>query len=113
VVGGSIGGLTAALRLRDAGWEVDVFERSAVLFRKTTFRAADRRSNSNSHRPSTARPMLSAADTPPHGSWVADSIYNLWVDPAAAGWKPPREQEPCAHFGQLGKITLLGEARKH
>jgi 2,6-dihydroxypyridine 3-monooxygenase len=28
VVGGSIGGLTAALLLRDAGWEVDVFERS-------------------------------------------------------------------------------------
>ena len=31
VVGGSIGGLTAALLLRDAGWDVDVFERSAVL----------------------------------------------------------------------------------
>ena len=30
VVGGSIAGLTAALLLRDAGWEVDVFERSAV-----------------------------------------------------------------------------------
>jgi 2,6-dihydroxypyridine 3-monooxygenase len=30
VVGGSIGGLTAALLLRDDGWEVDVFERSAV-----------------------------------------------------------------------------------
>jgi 2,6-dihydroxypyridine 3-monooxygenase len=28
VVGGSIGGLTAALLLRDAGWDVDVFERS-------------------------------------------------------------------------------------
>ena len=28
MVGGSIGGLTAALLLRDAGWEVDVFERS-------------------------------------------------------------------------------------
>ena len=28
VAGGSIGGLTAALLLRDAGWEVDVFERS-------------------------------------------------------------------------------------
>jgi 2,6-dihydroxypyridine 3-monooxygenase len=31
VVGGSIAGLTAALLLRDAGWEVDVFERSAVV----------------------------------------------------------------------------------
>jgi 2,6-dihydroxypyridine 3-monooxygenase len=31
VVGGSIGGLTAALLLRDAGWEVDVFERSAAV----------------------------------------------------------------------------------
>jgi 2,6-dihydroxypyridine 3-monooxygenase len=31
VVGGSIGGLTAALLLRDAGWEVDVFERSGVV----------------------------------------------------------------------------------
>jgi 2,6-dihydroxypyridine 3-monooxygenase len=31
VVGGSIGGLTAALLLRDAGWDVDVFERSAVV----------------------------------------------------------------------------------
>jgi 2,6-dihydroxypyridine 3-monooxygenase len=31
VVGGSIGGLTAGLLLRDAGWEVDVFERSGVL----------------------------------------------------------------------------------
>ena len=31
MVGGSIGGLTAALLLRDAGWEVDVFERSAAL----------------------------------------------------------------------------------
>jgi 2,6-dihydroxypyridine 3-monooxygenase len=31
VVGGSIGGLTAALLLRDAGWEVDVYERSSVL----------------------------------------------------------------------------------
>jgi 2,6-dihydroxypyridine 3-monooxygenase len=31
VVGGSIGGLTAALLLRDAGCEVDVFERSATL----------------------------------------------------------------------------------
>jgi 2,6-dihydroxypyridine 3-monooxygenase len=31
VVGGSIGGLTAALLLRDAGWEVDVLERSAGL----------------------------------------------------------------------------------
>ena len=31
MVGGSIGGLTAALLLRDASWEVDVFERSAVL----------------------------------------------------------------------------------
>ena len=31
VVGGSIGGLTAALLLRDAGCEVDVFERGAVL----------------------------------------------------------------------------------
>ena len=28
VVGGSIGGLTAALLLREAGWDVDVFERS-------------------------------------------------------------------------------------
>jgi 2,6-dihydroxypyridine 3-monooxygenase len=28
VVGGSIGGLTAALLLRDVGWDVDVFERS-------------------------------------------------------------------------------------
>jgi 2,6-dihydroxypyridine 3-monooxygenase len=31
VVGGSIGGLTAALLLRDDGWEVDVFERSAAV----------------------------------------------------------------------------------
>jgi 2,6-dihydroxypyridine 3-monooxygenase len=31
VVGGSIGGLTAALLLRDSGWDVDVFERSAVV----------------------------------------------------------------------------------
>jgi len=31
VVGGSIGGLTAALLVRDAGWEVDVFERSATV----------------------------------------------------------------------------------
>jgi 2,6-dihydroxypyridine 3-monooxygenase len=31
VVGGSIGGLTAALLLRDGGWDVDVFERSAGL----------------------------------------------------------------------------------
>jgi 2,6-dihydroxypyridine 3-monooxygenase len=31
VVGGSIGGLTAALLLRDAGWDVDVFERSAAV----------------------------------------------------------------------------------
>lgn len=31
VVGGSIGGLTAALVLRDAGCEVDVYERSGVL----------------------------------------------------------------------------------
>lgn len=31
MVGGSIGGLTAALLLRDAGWDVDVFERSAVV----------------------------------------------------------------------------------
>ena len=30
VVGGSLGGLTAALVLRDQGWEVDVLERSAV-----------------------------------------------------------------------------------
>ena len=30
VVGGSIGGLTAALLLRDRGWDVDVFERSAA-----------------------------------------------------------------------------------
>jgi 2,6-dihydroxypyridine 3-monooxygenase len=28
VVGGSIGGLTAALALRETGWEVDVYERS-------------------------------------------------------------------------------------
>jgi 2,6-dihydroxypyridine 3-monooxygenase len=31
VVGGSIGGLTAALLLRDDGWDVDVFERSATV----------------------------------------------------------------------------------
>jgi 2,6-dihydroxypyridine 3-monooxygenase len=31
VVGGSIGGLTAALLFRDAGWDVDVFERSASV----------------------------------------------------------------------------------
>jgi 2,6-dihydroxypyridine 3-monooxygenase len=31
VVGGSFGGLTAALLLRDAGWDVDVFERSAAV----------------------------------------------------------------------------------
>jgi 2,6-dihydroxypyridine 3-monooxygenase len=31
VVGGSIGGLTAALLLRDAGWDVDVFERSPAV----------------------------------------------------------------------------------
>jgi 2,6-dihydroxypyridine 3-monooxygenase len=31
VVGGSIGGLTAALLLRDADWEVDVFERSGAV----------------------------------------------------------------------------------
>ena len=30
VVGGSLGGLTAALVLRDKGWDVDVLERSAV-----------------------------------------------------------------------------------
>jgi 2,6-dihydroxypyridine 3-monooxygenase len=30
VVGGSLGGLTAALVLRDGGWDVDVLERSAV-----------------------------------------------------------------------------------
>src|SRR3984957_17697756 len=30
VVGGSLGGLTAALGLRDQGWEVDVLERTAV-----------------------------------------------------------------------------------
>ncbi|MDT5412780.1 MAG: 2,6-dihydroxypyridine 3-monooxygenase, partial [Mycobacterium sp.] len=30
VVGGSLGGLTAALVLRDRGWDVDVLERSAV-----------------------------------------------------------------------------------
>ena len=29
VVGGSVGGLTAALVLRDQGWDVRVFERSA------------------------------------------------------------------------------------
>lgn len=29
IAGGSIGGLTAAVLLRDAGWEVDVFERSS------------------------------------------------------------------------------------
>ena len=31
VVGGSIAGLNAALLLRNVGWEVDVFERSATL----------------------------------------------------------------------------------
>ncbi len=31
VVGGSIGGLTAGLLLRDSGWDVDVFERSAAV----------------------------------------------------------------------------------
>ena len=31
VIGGSIGGLTAALCLRDGGWDVDVFERSRAL----------------------------------------------------------------------------------
>ena len=31
IMGGSIGGLTAALVLRDNGWEVDVFERSSAL----------------------------------------------------------------------------------
>ena len=31
VVGGSIGGLSAALLLRDAGWAVDVYERSAAV----------------------------------------------------------------------------------
>ena len=31
VIGGSIGGLTAALLLRDAGWDVDVFERSTTV----------------------------------------------------------------------------------
>lgn len=31
VVGGSLGGLTAALILRDLGWTVDVYERSPVL----------------------------------------------------------------------------------
>jgi 2,6-dihydroxypyridine 3-monooxygenase len=31
VVGGSFGGLTAALLLREAGWDVDVFERSAAV----------------------------------------------------------------------------------
>src|ERR1700754_3370764 len=30
VVGGSLGGLTAALILRDQGWDVDVLERSPV-----------------------------------------------------------------------------------
>ena len=30
VVGGSLGGLTAALVLRDQGWDVEVLERSAV-----------------------------------------------------------------------------------
>jgi len=31
IMGGSIGGLTAALVLRDDGWKVDVFERSSAL----------------------------------------------------------------------------------
>jgi 2-polyprenyl-6-methoxyphenol hydroxylase-like FAD-dependent oxidoreductase len=31
VMGGSIGGLTAALVLRSKGWTVDVFERSSAL----------------------------------------------------------------------------------
>ncbi|HXM03456.1 MAG TPA: hypothetical protein VN939_12680 [Chthoniobacterales bacterium] len=31
IMGGSIGGLTAALVLRDNGWDVDVFERSSAL----------------------------------------------------------------------------------
>ncbi|MDT5153830.1 MAG: 2,6-dihydroxypyridine 3-monooxygenase, partial [Mycobacterium sp.] len=30
VVGGSLGGLTAALVLRDQGWDVDVLERSPI-----------------------------------------------------------------------------------
>jgi len=57
VVGGSIGGLTAALLLRDAGWEVDVFERSAVLL-------AGRGGGIVLH-PSTARYLIERAGVTP------------------------------------------------
>ena len=36
VVGGSLGGLTAALVLRDQGWDVDVLERSPNPLEKVT-----------------------------------------------------------------------------
>jgi 2,6-dihydroxypyridine 3-monooxygenase len=57
VVGGSIGGLTAALLLRDAGWEVDVFERSAGLL-------AGRGGGIVLH-PSTARYLIERAGVTP------------------------------------------------
>jgi 2,6-dihydroxypyridine 3-monooxygenase len=57
VVGGSIGGLTAALLLRDAGWEVDVFERSAVLL--------EGRGGGIVLHPSTARYLIERARVTP------------------------------------------------
>lgn len=106
VVGGSIGGLTAALLLRDAGWDVDVFERSAVLL--------EGRGGGIVAHPTTMRYLVERAGlTPADVSAAATWLRYLAPEGGVA------HEEPCSYrftsYDALYRPLLerFGQARYH
>jgi 2,6-dihydroxypyridine 3-monooxygenase len=106
VVGGSIGGLTVALLLRDAGWEVDVCERSAAVL--------EGRGGGIVLHPATIRYLVERA-----GSTAAETGVSVrWVR-YLDGAGRIAHQEPCSYrftsydFLYRRLLELYGRERYH
>jgi 2,6-dihydroxypyridine 3-monooxygenase len=106
VVGGSIGGLTAALLLRDAGWEVDVFERSGGVL--------EGRGGGIVLHPSTIRYFVERAGSRPAGT----GVFVNWVRYLDAAGRVAH-QERCRYgftsydFLYRRLLELFGRERYH
>jgi 2,6-dihydroxypyridine 3-monooxygenase len=106
VVGGSLGGLTAALVLRDKGWDVDVLERSAVPLE-------GRGAGIVAH-PSTVRYLVERAGKAIGDIGVSASRLRYLGDDGAIA-----DEQPCAYrfasYFELyrGLLDAFGAERYH